>query len=161
MTEVLEHLESHVSIIHEAGRILKVGGFLVLTTPNMSRIHSRFQFFMSGHHKLIQKKLTWDIRPEDLYSNHFNPVYFPLLHLLLFQGSMQIQNIFFTRFKWRHAIWLLLYPAYWCFLQISLLPKPRHREIAKKGLRDLKRWMVHPALPFSEQLGIVAKKIGV
>ena len=44
-TEGIEHLENHFSFLREIRRILKPGGVLLLTTPNITALHSRVRFF--------------------------------------------------------------------------------------------------------------------
>jgi 2-polyprenyl-3-methyl-5-hydroxy-6-metoxy-1,4-benzoquinol methylase len=47
-TEGIEHLENHFSFLREPCRVLKPGGMLVLTTPNITALRSRVRFFGSG-----------------------------------------------------------------------------------------------------------------
>ena len=47
-TEGIEHLENHYSFLREIHRILKTGGLLLLTTPNITALRSRVRFFGSG-----------------------------------------------------------------------------------------------------------------
>ncbi|MBI3304622.1 MAG: class I SAM-dependent methyltransferase, partial [Deltaproteobacteria bacterium] len=51
LVEVIEHLENHRIALGELARVLKPGGVLILTTPNIMRLNSRFHFFWSGYHK--------------------------------------------------------------------------------------------------------------
>jgi ubiquinone/menaquinone biosynthesis C-methylase UbiE len=46
--EVIEHLENQYAFIRECGRVLKKGGTLIVTTPNVLNIASRFRFFAFG-----------------------------------------------------------------------------------------------------------------
>jgi SAM-dependent methyltransferase len=48
--EVLEHLENPLRFFREATRCLSDGGWLVVTTPNVRSISSRFSFLIRGHH---------------------------------------------------------------------------------------------------------------
>ncbi|MDD5111129.1 MAG: class I SAM-dependent methyltransferase [Candidatus Altiarchaeota archaeon] len=50
--EVIEHLENPSFTLRELNRILKIGGVLILTTPNILSIFSRMLFLVSGrfHH---------------------------------------------------------------------------------------------------------------
>ncbi len=47
--EVVEHLEGHRTFYSEARRVLKPGGALVFTTPNISSFKSRVSFLMTGY----------------------------------------------------------------------------------------------------------------
>jgi SAM-dependent methyltransferase len=150
LSEVVEHLPEWISVIHEAGRILDAGGHLILSTPNVQRLHSRWKFFWTGTHKLIRERVTWAVRSEALYAYHINPLDFPLAHTVLHQAGLHVQWLAFTRFKVEHAWLLLLYPVVW----LATLAEIRGDE----GERDLFRWMVDPAMLASEQLLIVARK---
>lgn len=46
--EVMEHITSHASLFNEAYRILKPGGLLLFTTPNILSLKSRFRFLFTG-----------------------------------------------------------------------------------------------------------------
>lgn len=156
MTEVLEHLESHIRVIHEVARILKPGGYFIFTTPNQYRIHSRLNFFLTGHHKLIQRKLSWDLSKTDLYANHINLVDFPLISTLLFQGNIKIEKMFITRFKWKHVYLIFLYGLLYpfSFLKIRRSQDPtRHR-----GELNISKWLRSFPMAFSEQMAFITKK---
>lgn len=160
LTEVIEHLESYLTVIREVGRILRPGGRLILTTPNTYRLHSRLNFFVVGHHRLIHRRLSWDVSPEELYAHHINMVDFPLLHTVLYQSGLRVDRLFFTHVKARH-----FYTAFPYLLQrlltavIGRVWKGRS-ELESAGLKDQDRWMTHPAMAFSEQLALVARKRG-
>ncbi len=157
LSEVIEHLESFMPIVREIGRVLRPEGHFVMSTPNMARLHSRLHFFLTGTHKLIRRRIGWDLAPDDLYAHHINPVDFPLLHTLLHQSGMHVRAINFTRFKARHAWMLLAYPLIWLATQLETrvsITNEQHR----RGERDLRHWMLTPAMLASEQLLVVAKK---
>jgi SAM-dependent methyltransferase len=157
LSEVIEHLPNWMPVVREAARILRAGGYLILTTPNMHRVHSRLRYFLTGTHKLIRRRVGWDLTPDDLYAYHINPVDFPLLHTVIHQAGLAVQTLGFTRFKLQHAWLLLLYPL--IVLATSLeFRKEIENEAQRTGVRDLKRWMLKPAMLASEQLLVVARK---
>ena len=88
LCEVAEHLPTEIPVIHEIGRVLAPGGRLVMSTPNVARLHSRWHFLFTGTHKLIRRRAGWDLSPDDLYAYHINPIDFPLLHTLLRQAGL-------------------------------------------------------------------------
>jgi SAM-dependent methyltransferase len=150
LSEVVEHLPTWIPVIREAGRVLRAGGTLVLSTPNIQRLHSRWHFFWSGTHKLIRERPGWEVGADELYAYHINPVDFPLLHTVLHQGGMRVRALRFTRFKPEHAWLFLLWPLVW----LSTRAEVRGSE----GESDLFRWMMHPAMLASEQLLVVAER---
>lgn len=126
--------------------MLAAGGHLVLTTPNVQRLHSRWHFFWSGTHKLIRERPARDVARDELYAYHINPLDLPLAHTVLHQASLEIAQLRFTRFKPEHAWLFLFYPLIWMATRMEV----RDAELA--------RWMLHPATLASEQLLLVARK---
>lgn len=146
LSEVIEHLPAYISVLHEAGRVLAPNGHLVLSTPNIQRLHSRWHFFWTGTHKLIRERPGVEVAPEELYAYHINPLDFPLAHTLLHQAGLRVTKLRFTRFKPQHAWLFLLYPLLWLNTRAEIRD------------RDLFRWMMHPAMLASEQLLLIAQK---
>jgi 2-polyprenyl-3-methyl-5-hydroxy-6-metoxy-1,4-benzoquinol methylase len=157
LCEVAEHLPTEIPVIAGIGRVLAPGGHLVLSTPNVARLHSRWHFFFTGTHKLIRRRAGWDLSPDDLYAYHINPIDFPLLHTLLRQAGLRVQRLDFTLFKAKHAWMFLFYPFVWISTRIET---SRHRGNAEhaRGEDDLFRWMTRPAMLGSEQLLLTARK---
>ena len=54
--ETIEHLENPWHFIRELHRVLKSGGQLIVTTPNITNIFSRMLFILSGRFILFSKK---------------------------------------------------------------------------------------------------------
>jgi len=159
LSEVLEHLEWHGTVIREAGRILEKGGYLLFTTPNIFRLHSRLNFFFSGKHKLIRRRLGWDLDYDERYAYHINPVDFPLVHTLLYQAGLRIQKLRFTRIKpFKTAFLGILYPLIWLSCRLTKDRNLNGPGDFLDGEMELNRWLAHPALLFSEQLFVLAQK---
>lgn len=156
LIEVLEHLPSHLHVLAEAARVLRPGGHLLITTPNIARIHSRFWFFLSGSHKLIRRRVGWDVATSELYAYHTNPVDFLLFHSLLALSGLRVVRLGFTRFRLKSALWLPLYPL---FALATLVEYGGGEGKAHRaGEADLGRLMRHPAMLASEQLFVIAER---
>ncbi len=157
LCEVAEHLPTEIPVVAEIGRVLTPGGHLVLSTPNVARLHSRWHFFFTGTHKLIRRRVGWDLGPGDLYAYHVNPIDFPLLHTLLRQAGLAIVRLDVTRFKWKHAWLLAFYPFVWLATRVETRRRRGGPEHAR-GEEDLFAWMTRPAMLASEQLLLTARK---
>ena len=114
-TEVVEHLEHYRETLREIYRVLRPGGFAVLSTPNVLNLKSRLRFLTFGFWNLFG---PLPVRNGNLFSTggHINPVSsFYLMHSMLDAG--------FERVNWatdkvqRSAVlpFVLLYP----FLRVA------------------------------------------
>lgn len=158
LTEVIEHLESHAGILHEISRILRPGGHLVLSTPNLQRLGSRWQFFLTGCHRLCQRRIGWDVPRERLYEHHISTPDFPVLHTLIGQAGLRIRRLWLTRVEFPQIFWMALYPVFWLATRMQVRGRAKYSEGRNLGERDLFRWMVHPCMLASKQLVLLAQK---
>jgi len=81
-TEVIEHVENHRAVLREIQRVLKPGGVVLITTPNILNLKSRLRFLFFGFWNLFG---PLHISASDKYSTggHINPIsYFYLCHSL-------------------------------------------------------------------------------
>ncbi len=154
-TEVMEHLPNHSAFLAEAVRITRNQGHLIITTPNINRVHSRLQFAFTGQHEVRSARLGWDVPADDLYTTHHNPVYFPVMHTLLHQNRMRIIQIRFTKCNPATFLLMPLLPLLWLATAIEA----RHAiKRDPRGGRALLRWLADPRLLFSDQLLLHAQK---
>jgi SAM-dependent methyltransferase len=104
-TEVIEHLEHYRESIREMYRVLKPGGTLVITTPNILNLKSRVRFLFFGFYNLFG---PLHFRQSELHSTggHINPVsLFYLIHSLIDAGFSHIEVVIDKRQK-SSAFWL-------------------------------------------------------
>jgi len=89
-TEVAEHLENHHTIIREIYRVLKPGGMLVMTTPNILNIKSRIRFFLYGFWNFFGPMPVGHDSHESALG-HITPIsYFYLGHTLMETGFKKL-----------------------------------------------------------------------
>jgi ubiquinone/menaquinone biosynthesis C-methylase UbiE len=85
-TEVVEHLENYRHIVREMHRVLKPGGSMIVTTPNVLNIQSRVRFLFFGFWNLFGPLPVG--RAEQFSTvGHITPVsYFYLVHAMAEAG---------------------------------------------------------------------------
>ena len=92
-TEVLEHLENPHHVAREFARILRPGGTLVVTTPNILHVYSRMHFLLLGTCDYFD---TLSGSRETAFhgtKGHINPVGFPELRYALEQAGLEVQEV--------------------------------------------------------------------
>jgi SAM-dependent methyltransferase len=67
--EVIEHVEAPISLLRNAGRLLRPGGRVVITTPNVDNIPARVKFLLTGKIRMMD---------ETSEPTHISPVFWDL-----------------------------------------------------------------------------------
>lgn len=82
-SEVLEHVENYRAVLREIRRVLKPGGLMVVTTPNVLNMKSRLRYLVCGFANLFG---PLPVKNQDRFhtSGHITPIpYFYLAHAML------------------------------------------------------------------------------
>jgi SAM-dependent methyltransferase len=140
--EVLEHLENQAQFVHELLRVTKPGGRLILTTPNILSLPSRWHFFLYGYTDCAPRPL--DPTCAEFSMQHVSPIGLPQILFLLERFGGELVQLSTNRF--RRSAWLpaaLLYPLLAVALRAKLL-RPKFTAMHPLYRRHI-RWMLHPA----------------
>lgn len=87
--EVIEHLKNPSQLVDEIHRVLKPGGILVLTTPNVDSIYSRLYFLCTGRILFFDEKSHRE-------TGHITPVFsWSLAHMI--EHKLKIEKITYNR----------------------------------------------------------------
>lgn len=111
--EVIEHLENSYALLREITRILKPGGYAVVSTPNESCLAARLSYLSSGFYS----DAAYVMRvpgPGDFYNPHVNCLPLPTLEYAWRRAGLKMEKFEVSRYRplaW--MLWPLLAPVQW------------------------------------------------
>ncbi len=165
-TEVIEHIESHANFISESARIIRDGGWLILTTPNTSRLTSRIHHLLSGLLETRRQLIPWDEPIDKMYAYHHRCVEFPHLHWLLWKHGLRIVALEESWVSWPSRVTYIFTPILRLIGSKLVVrrsginqgdPQPSPED--SEGRTDMLRWLSSKAGLRSEHWCILAQKI--
>jgi len=158
LTEVLEHLENHRAAISELSRVIRPGGRLILTTPNIMRLDSRLGFALSGLHKVKRRQIPLDTPLETSHRYHNYPITFALLYYLMRINGLRVEAIGHGKVKpFNHVLYAMLYPAVAFDTRLRLIWRERKPTVRELN-RELVRWMLNRRVLTEDNLIVRAQK---
>lgn len=158
LVEVIEHLENHRAALSELARVLKPGGILILTTPNVMRIKSRLHFFLTGYHKVRRRFVPFETPLSEAHRFHNYPMELPILHYMLVQNRLQIERLGragIKAFSWVLYL-LMLGPVAlytWFFVLRTAEDAAQRREHGR-----IFAWLISPRGMVQDTLAVMARK---
>lgn len=110
--EVLEHTSRPYDFIVEAIRVLKPGGVLIISVPNMMHILSRFSLFFSGFASLFPPPSKKQ-KNAGRICGHIMPLTYPYFHYGMVKAGFKDVKFLSDRLKKSCLFWsVLLYPFF-------------------------------------------------
>ncbi len=159
-TEVIEHMEGHRLFVAESARVLKSGGWFMLTTPNLHRLASRLHFAITGLH-LVRSRMPHAGTPLDrMEEYHPRCVDFILLHWLLWQCGFRIDSLAPSYIHPLSRCLMVLMPVVRMLTRNALNHYGRPEAAEQDARDDLVKWMNSRVLMTSEHLCLLARKSG-
>ncbi len=152
-TEGIEHLENHYSFLREICRILKPGGTLVLTTPNITALRSRVRFFGSGCFGRDGKPLNETARHP---LHHIGLATLPELRYELHMSGFRLVETRHTHIKPVSYLYAFYAPWIWLYTRIAFRKE-------KDTVQRTRNWEILSTLTsrsvlFGECLMLIARK---
>lgn len=152
-TEGIEHLENHFSFLREVSRILKSGGILVLTTPNITALRSRVRFLGSGFFGRDARPLHEAARHP---LHHIGLATFPELRYELHVSGFRLSEVRHTHIKPISYLYAIYAPWMWLY---TLLAFRKEKDPAQRERNnEIRRTLYSFPLLFGECLMLVARK---
>ena len=133
--EGIEHIENPHHLIREFRRVLKAGGTVIISTPNVLSIYSRLRFLLSGYADWIHSRINTltATRATDLLERHINLLDYPELHFILRENGFQITSVVSNRscldYPWG-AWWKR--PAVFCVFSLTALAIKFYNRVIKR-----------------------------
>ena len=135
--EGIEHLRRPFDFVDECARVLRPGGTLILTTPNISALRSRWRWLLTGFHNKCKVPLD-ENHPEPRH--HINMLSFPEIRYMLHTSGLRITDVTTNRVKPISWLYLPLVPLQWLAARITVA-QAKDRDLD----RDVARvWLDRP-----------------
>lgn len=158
-TEVIEHVEGHRNFLTEMCRVLKPGGHLVITGPNVSRVMSRVHFALTGIHLRKREAIPFDQPASAMEEYHHRPPDFQMVHWLLWVSKVRIVKTFDTEVFGISKLGVLIKPFASVLIKRFQSRYDRSDAENQAGRADFRKWLLSNPVLMSEQIGIVARKL--
>lgn len=169
--EGIEHFENQAAFLRECARVLKPGGLMVLTTPNVLHLSARFSMFWTGQRAMKRGFLNEDqtLRFRDgarIYHGHaFLIDVFRLRYLMVIEG-LRPTRLLPGRLSSGSVLLAPLLPLMWLATRLALRSGKRtrgregHASASADVAREIRALADSPQLLFSRKLVLSAEKRG-
>jgi SAM-dependent methyltransferase len=122
--EGIEHMENTQHLLREFTRVLKPGGKIMVTTPNVLNIKSRLQYLLRGRFPGFPH-LCRDVQPDEHL--HINPVTLPSLQFAARCSGLRIERIHPSALRRKDWVYLPAALLILALAKLDLLFKRRPR----------------------------------
>jgi 2-polyprenyl-3-methyl-5-hydroxy-6-metoxy-1,4-benzoquinol methylase len=152
--EGIEHLEDQFAFVRECCRVLKPGGRLVLSTPNILNLASRLKFLFSGFYSLVPRPIN-EFSQVPVF-DHIHPLTYYQLRYMLHTQGFQIAQVT-TDFARRSAAALyFLWPLVRLYSVRTMRKETDPQQ--RQANREIRRLMSSRRLLLGRTLIVVARK---
>jgi len=152
-TEGIEHLENHFSFLREMSRILKPGGVLVLTTPNITALRSRMRFFGSGFFGRDGRPLNEASRRP---LHHIGLATFPELRYELHTCGFRLIDVRHTHIKPISYLYAIYAPWMWLYTRMAF--RKEKDPAQRKRNQEILATLLSPSVLLGECLMLISRK---
>lgn len=133
----IEHIERPYDFTVECARVLRPGGIVLLSTPNISSLRSRWRWLLTGFHHGRKAPLDEEnVTP----LHHINMMEFPKMRYMLHRAGFRIDAIATNRVKGVAWLFAPLIPIAWLvswFVFRKEVRSESQRRIAAEVLRQM------------------------
>lgn len=157
----IEHIERPFDFVAECARVIRPGGRLFVSTPNVSSLRSRWRWFWTGFHDKCKAPLD-DAQPTPLH--HINMIGLPKLVYMLRRNGFLVERISTNRVKGAAWLYLPLVPLVRLISRAAVAREirretaPEHRADHQRRSDALLQWMFSRPVLFGEILIVEARR---
>jgi len=149
----IEHLENPFHFVRECGRVLKVGGTLLISTPNINSLRSRWRWFWTSHHNKNKSPLD-ENDPTPLH--HINMFSYQRLRYVLHTNGFEIEKVRTNRVKGISWIYSIFVPFAYLFTSFVF---NKEKIINQKEVNQtIKKDLFSKSLLFGETMIVKARR---
>jgi SAM-dependent methyltransferase len=169
--EGIEHLEDQMGFLRSCARVLRPGGKIVLTTPNLMHLSARASEFLTGQRNL-RRGLMNEVQtprsrnPARIYHGHaFMLDYYRARYMMRLAGFDRLE-VYTDRFSPTSVAMSPLVPLLWLAMKFSAAAsartsrlRPDHRPPRDDVTREIIGHVLSPALLYGKRMIIVAERV--
>jgi SAM-dependent methyltransferase len=164
-SEGIEHVDNQLGVLKELVRVLKPGGVMIVTTPNLLHLEGRLFTMLTGHPRnrgvVAEPAAYWDDdgvrgQAKDIFGHAFLIDAFQLRFYLIHVG-LRVIGVDTARYSWKSLLLApFLYPVVW--LATQRMVRRRRSRLHPAQQRELLSQILSPALIFGRKAILVARK---
>lgn len=151
--EGIEHLRNRYGYLGEVRRVLKPGGHLILTTPNIVGVRSRVRFFGSGFYHRDGRPLR-EANPSPFH--HIGLSTFAELRYALHTSGFRLLAVSHTHIKPVSFLYAWLVP--WMWLYTTMAFRKEKDATQRRTNREIRATLFSRSLLFGENLLLQARR---
>ncbi len=148
----IEHLERPFDFVRECHRVICPGGVLIVSTPNISGLRSRWRWLLTGFHN--KGKVPLNERDPTPW-HHVNLLSFPALRYLLHRHGFRITALTTNRIKPVSWLYLPLWPVAAAVTSVALRRWEKDPDQRRRNV-EIRRQMLTSCIAFGETMIVKA-----
>lgn len=150
----IEHIERTFDFIRECRRIIRKGGVLIISTPNLTALRSRWRYLLTGFHQGEKSPLD-----ESQYTpyHHLSLVSFPELRYQLHANGFKVTTVRTNRVKLISWLYLGLVPLAYLVTVLAFNKEEKDEQVREQNREIVKQIFTVPVL-FGETLIVKAMR---
>jgi len=169
-SEGIEHLDAQLECLAEMARVLKPGGMLIVTTPNVLHLVGRLSFLLTGHAHRNRSPVTapaqyWGCSTSsprtsrDVYLGHIFLINAFQLRFYLEHVGFEVIGVDTAKYSLGSVLLAPLIYPFVCFATSRLLGNKRKAKLPKDVKKSYMSQILSPHLLFGKRLIMVARKL--